>query len=405
MTVRRLAPPALLLALAGLLSAQPQPEAEPPQFGIPPGEVLQQVMLASTAGEEIDWSVKSLQCPDAWKATKGRGVKVAVLDTGCDLDHRDLKPAIDASQDFTRSRYGASDRNGHGTHCAGSIGARENGWGLVGCAPECRLIIAKVLGDGGSGGVDGIAKGMAWADEQGADVMSFSLGGGGSDGWIPPVAKRLTAKGTILIAAAGNSGPREGTVGYPGAYPEFIAVAAVDSGLNTARFSSRGKAVFVAGPGVQVRSTIPGSGGAPDGLFGTMSGTSMATPNIAGIAALWVAAHPEVPRADRPARFREALIKACKDLAPTGRDTATGYGFPSAVNLTDGAQPAPSPPPSPVVPPPDCPPCPDCPPQPVPEPPPPYAGGWASTVGAVAAVLILVIGVAVAAAACRRGKL
>lgn len=334
----------LLLALPlSLLSADPPApmprELPPPEFGLPPGEMVVEVAMASEAGEVIDWGVKAVNAPAAWaKGITGKGVIVAVLDTGCDPDHRDLKDRIVGGKDFTSSRIGWKDFNRHGTHCAGTVGASGNGWGLKGVAPEYSLLVGKVLSDQGSGSVDGIARAIDWATINKADVISMSLGGPGSDGWIPPALERAEAAGVIVVAAAGNEGPGQNTCGFPGQYKQTIAVAAVDSQDRTAAFSSRCPAVFTAAPGVQIQSTLPG------GLFGVMSGTSMATPHVAGLAALWVQAHPEIPKKDRPAAWRKALQASCKDLPPAGRDTATGYGFPDAAKLIEGGTPPVDPP-------------------------------------------------------------
>ena len=292
----------------------------PPRYSLPPDELRPSlVMRATEAGP--DWGVKFLNCPEAWKKTKGMGVVVCVGDTGCDTNHPDLKNRIKAVKDFSGSPFGATDKQGHGTHCAGSILADGD---LPGVAPEAQLLVAKVLGDTGSGGVDDIANGIKWAVDQGADVISLSLGGGGADSFIPPALKLAEEAGTIVIAAAGNDGPGENTVSYPGKYPTCVAVAACDKNRMIANFSSRGPAVYVTGPGVDIRSTYPG------GQYATMSGTSMATPHVAGLAALWVASHPEIPKKDRPAKFREELKKACNH---TDRNTARGYGVPDAVKL------------------------------------------------------------------------
>jgi subtilisin len=261
---------------AGIWSAKAQP-AGPPRIVLPPGELNPHAFFAAaTLDGTPDWGVVKLKCPDAWKSTKGKGVIVAVLDTGAP-NHPDLAGRVKASKDFTRSSSGAADRQGHGTHCAGTIAANGR---LPGVAPEADIIAGKVLGDQGEGGVDGIAAGIRWAVDSGAKVISMSLGGPSQDSYIPPALDYALSKGVIILAAAGNEGPREGTVGFPGGYKQCIAVAAVDSSLNTAQFSSRGRAVYVAGPGVNIKSTFL------NGQYATMSGTSMATPHLAGIAAL-----------------------------------------------------------------------------------------------------------------------
>lgn len=319
--------------------------------GILPGEqVPERVFLPAQAAAEpsVDWGVVKIGAQVAWKTTKGRLVRVAVLDTGCDLTHPNLKGAIMAARDFTGSPSGPSDVNGHGTHCAGVVGARTDGAGLLGVAPECSILVAKVLGDSGSGSDFSISGGIDWslAAAQNTDVISMSLGARTPSQTIHAAVKRADAEGVIVVAAAGNEGPGQNTVGYPGGFVECVCVAATDSTDAVARFSSRGQQVFVAGPGVNVRSTYPG------GRYATMSGTSMATPHLAGVAALWIAANPTVPKKDRPAKFKAALVAACKDLGTPGRDTAYGHGLVDCTKLIGGP---------PIVPPP--------------------AGGWAITEG------------------------
>ena len=327
-----------IFATASLLSAA---DEAPPELGIPPGEeqpIEGQIFRVSEMVAGADWGVLKLNAPAAWKVTKGKGVRVAVLDTGVDVNHPDLAPRIaDPAdlKDFSNSPFGVVDKQGHGTHCAGSVLASGP---LPGCAPEASLIVAKVLGDKGSGGVDGIAKGIRWSVSRNADIISMSLGGPRADSFIPPALAEAEAAGVIVFAAAGNEGPGANTVGFPGGYPLCVTVGAVDTRLNTANFSSRGSAVFVAAPGVNIRSTYPG------GQYATMSGTSMATPNLAGVCALWIAAHPEIAKVDRPKAWREALKNACTDLPPNGRDVGTGWGFPDAAKLVAGSVTPPLPP-------------------------------------------------------------
>lgn len=336
----------LTLALAIGCILQQSKGANPPQYSLPPEELKPQSVVRAMEETKPDWGVVRLKAPDIWaKGNKGKGVKVGVLDTGADLNHPDLKPNIIYSKNHTDSAVGAFDRQGHGTHTAGSIGACGP---LPGMAPECSLMILKVLGDNGSGGVDWIAAGIRDGTDNGADVLSGSLGGSGIDTYIPPALAYAESKGVILVFAAGNSGPGEGTVGYPGRYKQSICVGAVDISLRIAGFSSRGPAVFVSGPGVNVTSTYPG------GQYAKMSGTSMATPNIAGLAVLWVAANPQIPKVDRPKKFREAIIRACLDLGPPGRDTDYGYGFPDGVKVcydpsAPNPDPGPIPQPMPIV--------------------------------------------------------
>jgi subtilisin len=325
--------------IVALPEVAPMPRDRGPVYRLPPGEMVPVGLevVRTAAGEGQDWGLAAAGVPQAWARTKGRAVRVAVLDTGADMAHPDLKEAIVATKDFTGSASGVSDVQGHGTHTAGTIAARENGVGMVGWAPECGLIVGKVLGDDGSGAGAWIAAGIDWAVGQGADVISMSLGSSAPDETIHAAIKRAAAAGVIVACAAGNDGPKEGTVDYPGGFPEVVCVAAVDKTPAAAGFSSRGKAVLVAAPGVNVVSDYPG------GRLATMSGTSMATPAVAGTAALWVASHPEVTKVDRPAKFKAALQATSKDIAPAGRDTATGFGLVQPAALVGGTTPPPPP--------------------------------------------------------------
>jgi len=254
--------------------------------------------------------------------TKGKGAVVAILDTGCDFDHRDLKGQIIASKDFTISRSGVSDVNGHGTHCAGVVAAAANGTGMIGVAPDAKLLIGKVLGDRGSGSSRGIAQGIDWAVDQGADVISMSLGGDGPDPDTAAAVKRANDKGVIVVAAAGNAGPGRGeTIGFPGGYPTVICVGATDQNNKVASFSSWGKNLVVSAPGVNVQSCYPGD------RFAVMSGTSMATPYVAGCAALYVSDCKARGVKATPAEFAKSIAGTAKDIDPAGRDTATGWGL------------------------------------------------------------------------------
>jgi subtilisin len=208
-------------------------------------------------------------------------------------------------------------------------------------APACSLLVGKVLGDQGNGSDVGIAEGIDWAVSQGADVISMSLGADAPSSTIQSAVQRASSAGVIVCAAAGNSGPGEGTVGYPGGFPECVCVAATGLVDNVADFSSRGPQVFIAAPGVDLVSTYPG------GRYATMSGTSMATPHVAGCAALWVSVNQSIAKKDRPDAFKTALKVTALDLPPAGRDTASGYGLVRADHLVVGKSTTPPAAPSP----------------------------------------------------------
>lgn len=328
--------------------------ADAPSYKIPPLH-LEAVSLPAATGESQDWGIPNLNGNEVWKKTKGKDVVIAVFDTGWASNHRDLKSQVIEAKDFTGSRYGAEDRHGHGTWCAACIAAAENDWGMVGHAPAAKLLILKVLGDDGSGSVVGIANAIRYAaDWRGPNgevvsVISMSLGGAGQDTYIPPAIDYAVSKGLIVVAAAGNDGPRENSIGYPGGYKNVIAVAAHDVNSKTASFSSRGARVLVSGPGVNTRAAIPGAG---DGLFGTMSGTSMACPAIAAQIANAVSAGALGARdSGRQARAEALVAKCCVDMNAPGRDTASGWGRLDGAKLVADATPTPVPvdPPAPGV--------------------------------------------------------
>lgn len=240
--------------------------------------------------EVVDWGQTWLGIDKLWGQTEGDGVKIAILDTGCDLDHPDLDGAILDFQDFTGSPIGARDVAGHGTWCAGYIGARRgNNIGVVGVAPKSKLLIGKVLGDNGSGSDHQILNGIRWADDHDADIISMSLGGPAPMEAVRQAIVEFCSKraGRFVFCAAGNDGHRRDTVGYPGRYGEVVSVAAVDKSGKLTSWSSYNENVTIAGPGLDMLSTIPTASGG----YGVMSGTSMATPCVAAVGALALAKH------------------------------------------------------------------------------------------------------------------
>ncbi|MEG3613978.1 S8 family peptidase [Isoptericola haloaureus] len=253
----------------------------------------------------LDTNLTQVGAPTAWEeGLTGEGVDVAVLDTGIDLTHPDIEGQVELSADFTGSGS-VDDVHGHGTHVAATVAGTGAGAPGVrqGVAPEADLLIGRVLDDEGYGSDSGVIAGMAWAVEQGAEVVNMSLGGGASDG-TDPVSVALDAlaedSDTLFVVAAGNSGPGVSTVATPAVADRALAVAAVDSAGNIAGFSSRGPRIGggikpeIAGPGVFITAArAAGTGNGSDPLYQTMSGTSMASPHVAGAAAIVAQAHPE----------------------------------------------------------------------------------------------------------------
>lgn len=276
----------------------------------------------TSVSEIQDWGLRALNIPLLWQHTCGQGIKVAVLDTGCIDTHPDLQGRIVAAKDFTHSANGVYDKHGHGTHCAGIIAANRNKNGVVGVAPQADLLIAKVLDDSGQGGSRPIAAGVDWAVQQGADIISLSLGSNRYPRAIHNAIKRALARGVFVICAAGNDGVQG--VDYPGALSETIAVGAIGQGGRIAQFSSRGDQVTIAAPGHKILSTYTPNG------YAVLSGTSMATPFVAGVVALMLAKH-RLYGGETPVNTQQQLIEhlqaTARDIGAEGFDTASGWGL------------------------------------------------------------------------------
>ena len=256
--------------------------------------------LVEALGESLPWGVDRVDADVAHDdGATGDGAHIAIIDSGIDSDHPDLQGNLGAGKAFVRcgthpddsdcsTTNGNSciepwdDDNDHGSHCAGIADAIDNETGVVGVATNATLHAVKVLGCSGYGNYSDVASAITYVADQGWDVASMSLGASSGSSAIYDAVQYATQRDVLLVAAAGNAGPCQDCVKYPAAYSEVIAVSATDSDDNLASFSSTGIEVEIAAPGASIRSTIPG---------GTVykSGTSMATPHVAGAAGLLVA--------------------------------------------------------------------------------------------------------------------
>ncbi|MCF3124040.1 S8 family serine peptidase [Streptomyces arenae] len=294
---------------------------------------LKKLWLDAKVEATLDRSTKQVHAPEAWAAGyDGKGTKVAVLDTGADAGHPDLKGRIGATENFTDSPDN-EDRQGHGTHTTSTVGGSgaASGGKKKGVAPGAELLHGKVLNDSGSGATSWIIAGMEWAVAQKADVVSMSLGNPARTDCTDPMSTATeelarSAENTLFVIAAGNTGPTPNSVSSPGCAPSVLTVGAVDRDDTTASFSSRGPAYGshtlkpeIAAPGVGISAAAAGGRGIY--AYQSMSGTSMATPHVAGAAALVKQRHP-----DWSAQRIKAALVSSADSAIPGTAGETGGG-------------------------------------------------------------------------------
>jgi subtilisin len=310
-----------------------EPEIRPGLPGYHPGDrlpyeaVLPASMLSLILSDRRPWSHAPLGIPALYAAgIRGKGATVAVIDTGGDRNHQDLAANLDAvsSRDFTGSRVGWADVNSHGTHCSGIIAADDQGVGVIGVAPDAAVVIYKGLGDGGSGGVASLVGAIqAAANHPKVQTLSMSFGASGP---IPEIERALIdaeAKGKWLVAAAGNSGPN--STNWPGAYDNVLCVGAVKEDLTVDGYSSTNKSLDVVAPGSRILSTIPNN------QYASLSGTSMATPYVAGVLANAESEIRKLPagtwKMPTQKQMMQAAYDTSKDIGLPGHDNESGAGL------------------------------------------------------------------------------
>ncbi len=284
----------------------------------------------------LDKSAPLIGAPRVWSSgDEGGGVKVGIVDTGCDLNHADLKDRIRATKDFT-GKGSAQDGNGHGTHVAGIIAGSGglSGGTYRGIAPGSDLYIAKVLDDKGNGLTSNVIAGLEWVVDQGVAVANLSLGSNGScDGTdaLSEACDAAVAEGVAVIVAAGNAGPDAHTVGSPGCARDVITIGASTDDETIASFSSRGPTedgrvkpdiVFPGYNIISARAAGTTLGRVVDANYIELSGTSMATPHASGAAALLLAANASLT----PAQLKERLMATAVDLGFEANSQGTGRG-------------------------------------------------------------------------------
>ncbi|MBS4175955.1 S8 family serine peptidase [Lederbergia citrea] len=276
---------------------------------VEPNYEITKAYTPSDPGYKSQWHLKKIQAPKAWDITKGSSaIKVAVIDTGVQTNHPDLKGKIVSAKNIT----GGSPQQ-HGTHVAGIIAASINKKGVVGVAPNVKIMPINVF-YGSSAYTDDIVEGIVYAADKGADVINMSLGSYGYSYYMDVATAYAKSKGSIIIAAAGNDDTNRET--YPAALSSVIAVSATDSNDSITWFSNYGYHIDFSAPGQNIYSTSTGSS------YKNMDGTSMAAPVVSGVAALILSKNPMLS----PVQVENILKKSSKDLGSKGWDYLYGYG-------------------------------------------------------------------------------
>lgn len=251
----------------------------------------------------------------------GKGVKVGIIDTGIRPNHPDLK--IAGGVTFVEGTSSYADDEGHGTHVAGIIGALDNDIGTVGVAPEAQIYAIKALNNTGVGNLSDVLAGIEWAIENNLDIINLSLTSEQGSSILERVLDKAYNRGILIVAASGNSQttlPATTDVLYPARYQSVIAVGSVNNNLNKSRFSYFGPSLEFVAPGEKIYSTY----NQPD--YEYSYGTSMAAPYVAGIAALYKQAYPELNHR----QIRELMQNNAVDLGEPGKDKSFGYGLVQA---------------------------------------------------------------------------
>ena len=282
------------------------------------------------ASEVLPWGVDRVDAEQVHPTNKGTGVKVAILDSGIDLDHPDLN--VTGNVTFVPGTLNGDDDNGHGTFVAGIVGALDNEIGVIGVAPEAALYSVKVLNSTGGGVMSVILSGIQWSVDNGMQVINMSLGG--SLDWPDTLKQALDTAynaGIVIIAGAGNGGTPDGqgnNIWSPARFEPVIAVGATDESDNRYTTSSTGWAIEVMAPGVNIYSTAMG------GDYGYITGTSASSPHAAGVAALLITSG----LTDNVA-LRHRLRDSATDLGAAGWDTQTGNGLINIVQALNFTEP------------------------------------------------------------------
>jgi len=230
--------------------------------------------------QRLGWGISALHIPNIWKNTQGENVTIAILDGGCDLNHCDLKNNLLPGFNILSPKKDPYDTEGeHCTHVTGIICAENNELGVVGVAPKCKVRVVQVLDKYGDGEIENVVKGIKWAIKQKVDIITMSLGTVEPFAPLRKAIREADKNGIPVFVSGGNMGKSDNLL-YPANYPETISVCAIDKNFKRADFNNTGENLDFLAPGVDILSTFPKNN------YGILSGSSMAAPFVAGLAAL-----------------------------------------------------------------------------------------------------------------------
>lgn len=276
---------------------------------------------------DYQWNLRMIDTENGWDLTQGaEDVEIAIIDTGVDLDHPDLTNRIVKGYNVLKDNNVPDDDNGHGTHVAGIIASQTNNYeGIAGITWFNPIMPIKVMGSDGYGSTFDIARGIIWATDNGADVINLSLGNYEGSKLLKRAVSYAYQHDVIMVAASGNDNSRQPS--YPAAYPEVLSVAAVDLNGDRASFSNYGDYIDVSAPGVTIPSTYI------DEQYAALSGTSMAAPHVAALAALIRSVNPDLSNKD----IMNIIKTTSLDLGNVGRDIYFGEGLIDMVSALEQA--------------------------------------------------------------------
>jgi subtilisin family serine protease len=236
--------------------------------------------FSSSSPQRPGWEIIKYNIPLYWKYSEGENTVSAVLDTGCDLDHEDLKDNLLQGKNFVELNKDPIDRNGHGTHVSSTIAAINNTKGIVGVAPKSKIVPVKVLNDDGAGNINSIADAVVWcANQSHIDFITMSLGSNFPSNRLEKAINYAINKNKIIFCAAGNDGPLTDIM-YPARYEQTISIGAIDENFNRTEFSCSGESLNFLAPGHNIVGCVPNN------EYAKMSGTSMSNPFAVGLACL-----------------------------------------------------------------------------------------------------------------------